>query len=197
MLFQPGVIGRTLHGEIECDLHVEPCRRNELAEIVQRAQFRMHRIVAAFGRADGVGAAGIAAAAATALLRPLRCVADRVDRRETDHVKSHRRDIRQPRDAILEGAVLTWSCPAARSISYQAPAVPAAGPPPAETICDRVKVGPELAFGHRGLQFVGQQRRGVAGLKIILALPQDDGSRRAPRRPALSSTCPRPRSHRG
>ena len=39
------------------------------------------------------------------------------------------------------------------------------------------QVGPQLAFGHGVLQFVGQQRRGVAGLQIILALPQDHRGR--------------------
>ena len=37
------------------------------------------------------------------------------------------------------------------------------------------QVGPRLALGHGGLQFVGQQRRGFAGLQKVLALPQDHG----------------------
>ena len=44
------MIGRTLHGEVERDFHVELLAgRDEFAEILQRAQFRMHRIVAALG----------------------------------------------------------------------------------------------------------------------------------------------------
>ena len=44
------MIGRALHGEVERDLHVVLLAgRDEIAEILQRAQFRMHRIVAAFG----------------------------------------------------------------------------------------------------------------------------------------------------
>ena len=50
MLLQPGMIGRALHGEVERDLHAErSAGRDELAEILQRAQFRMHGVVAAFG----------------------------------------------------------------------------------------------------------------------------------------------------
>jgi len=50
MLFDPGMIRRALHGKIQRDLHVELLARgNELTEIRQRAQFRMHRIVAALG----------------------------------------------------------------------------------------------------------------------------------------------------
>ena len=57
--------------------------------------------------ADGIGAAGIAVGRGHRVVAALAVgVADRMDRREIDHVKAHRRDIRQPRDAILEGAVL-------------------------------------------------------------------------------------------
>ena len=50
MLLDPGMIRRTLHGKIERDFHIEALARgDEATEIFQRAQFRMHGVVAAFG----------------------------------------------------------------------------------------------------------------------------------------------------
>ncbi len=55
-------------------------------------------------------------------------------------------------------------------------------------VCDKWKqlrsgqIRPQLALGHGIVQLVGQQSGCLAGLKIILALPQDDGSRRRPGR---------------
>ena len=152
---------------------------DEAAEILQRAQFRMHRIVAAFGGADGIGASGIAFGRGHRVVAALAVgVADRVDRREIDHVEAHRRDIRQPRDAILEGAVLAGR----PALAARHHLVPCAGPRPRPVRHQRKQlrsrqVGPQLALGHGVLQFGGQQRRGVAGLQKILALPQDHRSR--------------------
>ena len=61
MLFQPWMVGRALHGEIERDLHVVlPAGLHQPAEIVERAEFRMHCVVAAMLVADGIEAARIA-----------------------------------------------------------------------------------------------------------------------------------------
>ncbi len=45
-----------------------------MLEILERAELRVQRVVAAFGRADGIGAAGVVGAAVSVLLRPLRFV---------------------------------------------------------------------------------------------------------------------------
>src|SRR5205814_10066547 len=83
------------------------CTRRRTREILQRAQFRMYRIVAAFGAADRVGATGITFDSRDRIIAPLAIgFPDRVDRREIDDVKTHLRDVGQARDAILEGAVL-------------------------------------------------------------------------------------------
>ena len=45
---QPGMIRRALDGEVERDLHAEAAAGvDEAAEIVERAELRMHRVVAA------------------------------------------------------------------------------------------------------------------------------------------------------
>ena len=55
------MVGRALDGEIERDLQaVLVAGRDQPAEIGERAELRMDRIVAAIGRADRVEAAGIA-----------------------------------------------------------------------------------------------------------------------------------------
>src|SRR5450631_1616169 len=178
MLFEPGMIGRTLNREVERDLHLQTLAcRNEITEIRQRAQFRMHRIVAALGGADGIGTSGIVVGGRDRIVAALSVgVTDGVDRGEIDHVESHRRDIRQARDAILEGAVLVRYA----TLAARHHLVPGTGPRQ-RPIRDQRKqrrprqVGPKLALGHGVLQFGRQQRRGVAGLKIFFALLQDDG----------------------
>ena len=153
------MIGRALHGEIERDFHVErSAGRDELAEILQRAQFRMHRIVAALGRADRVGAAGIALGRRHRVVAALAVgLSDRVDRREIDHVETHRGDVGQPRDAILERAVLARRLALAARHHLVPGAV--ARPRPVRHQRKQLRprqVGPQLALGHRVLQFVGQ-----------------------------------------
>ena len=108
VLLQPRMIGRALHGEVECDLHVVLlARRHQGAEILQRAELRVHGVMAAFGGSDRIGTAGIAFLGLHRIVAALAVgLSDRVDRREIHHVEAHRRDIRQPRDAIPERAVL-------------------------------------------------------------------------------------------
>ena len=60
MLFKPRMIGRALHREIERDFHVVLMTgRDQPAEVVERAEFGMHGVVAALLVADGVETAGI------------------------------------------------------------------------------------------------------------------------------------------
>ena len=101
-----------------------------------------------------------------------------MDRREIDHVETHRRDIGQPRDAILESAVLAGITALAARHHLVPGAV--ARPRPVGHQWKQLRprqIGPQLALGHGVLQFIGQQRRGLAGLQKILALPQDHGGR--------------------
>ena len=76
MLPQPGMIRRALDGEIERDLHAVRGRGvAQAAEILERAERRMDRVVPALAAADRVGAAGIVRRRPrSALLRPLRLV---------------------------------------------------------------------------------------------------------------------------
>ena len=73
MLLQPRMIGRALDREVERDLQpVLARRRDEAAEIVERAELGMDRVVAALVAADRIRAAGSSGAGVSVLLRPLR-----------------------------------------------------------------------------------------------------------------------------
>ena len=97
MLLQPGMVGRALDGEIERDLQAVFARRgDQAAKILERAERRMNRVVPAFGAADGIGAAGIVRAGASGVVAALAVGrADRMDRREIEHVEAHVADARQ------------------------------------------------------------------------------------------------------
>src|SRR6266436_3909021 len=116
MLFEPGMIGRTLNREVERDLHLQKLAcGNERTEIRQRAQFRMHRIMAALGGADGVGTSGIAVGGRDRIVAALAVgVTDGVDRRELRCVEPYGRYLRHPWDAILAG--LVWARCAFRAV---------------------------------------------------------------------------------
>ena len=108
MLLEPGMVGRALHGEVERDLHVRAAAGlDQAAEIVERAELRMDRVVAALPAADRVEAAGIVRAGLERIVLALAVgLADRMDRRQIEHVEAERGDLRHPRDAIVERAVL-------------------------------------------------------------------------------------------
>ena len=187
------MVGRALHGEVERDFHVVLLAgSDEGAEIFQRAQFRMDGVVAAFGRADRIGAAGIAFLGRHRIVAALAIgLADRVDRREIDHVEPHRRDVRQAGDAIPERAVPARNLALAAGHHFVPGAVPRPRPVGHQRKQLRARqVGARLAFGHRVLQFRDQQRRGFAGLQIVFALPDDDRLR--PRRPPACALVSRP-----
>ena len=60
MLLQPRMVGRALHGEIERDFHlVRVAGVDQAAEILERAELRLDRVVAAVLVADRIEAAGI------------------------------------------------------------------------------------------------------------------------------------------
>jgi len=180
-----GAIGFDLSSHLKSADHLgdfdieQLARRDKAAEILQRAQFAMNRVVVAFGGSDGVGTVRIAfigrhpIVAAIAVRLP-----NRVDRRDIDDVKSHCRDIRQPRHAVPESAVLAGRL--ALAARHHLVPGPGARPRPVGDEWKQLRtsqVGPQLALGHGVLQLVGQQRPRVAGLKKILALLQVDRGR--------------------
>ncbi|MCY1215630.1 hypothetical protein D9M72_274810 [compost metagenome] len=101
------MVGRALDGEVQCQLQAMSGRRvAQAAEVFKGAELGMQRIVAAFLAADGVGAAVIARLGTQAVVAALAVgAADRVDRREVEHVEAHRANGGQPGDDIVEGAV--------------------------------------------------------------------------------------------
>ena len=75
MLADPGMIGRRLERDVERDLQAEVRGGgDEAIEVVERAEPRLDRRVAAGLRSDRPRAARIAGRRVSALLRPLRCV---------------------------------------------------------------------------------------------------------------------------
>src|SRR6266404_4800087 len=139
----------------------------------------MYRVVSALSGADGVRTSGIAFKCGHRIVAALAVgVADGVNRREIDDIEAHRRDIRQPRDAILERAVLAGDL----ALAARHHLVPCAvsRPPPVRHQWKQLRsrqVGSRLAFGHGVLQFSGQERSGITGLQIFLALPYNDCGR--------------------
>ena len=101
------MIGRALHGEIERHLHIVLVTGlDQPAEIGERAEFRMHGVVAALFVADGIEAAGIVRPGFERIVLAFAVgAADRVDRREIENVEAEAGDFRQPRNAVVESAV--------------------------------------------------------------------------------------------
>ncbi|MPM41961.1 hypothetical protein SDC9_88623 [bioreactor metagenome] len=106
VLADPGMIGRSLQGQVEGHLDAElPGPGDEPVEVLEGAQVGVDRVVAAVGRPDrpdrpgiaGLGGQGVVAALAEG-------GADRVDRRQVDDVEAHRRGVLEPGDGSVEGA---------------------------------------------------------------------------------------------
>ena len=75
-------------------------------KVLEGSKRRMNRVVAALGRADGVGAARIVRAGLERVVAPLSIgLADRVNGRKVDDVEAHVADGRQPADDVVERAV--------------------------------------------------------------------------------------------
>ena len=108
MLRQPGMVGRALDGEIQRELQPVRLRRGDQQRRKSSSvpSCGMDRVVAAFRAADRIGAAEIARLGAQRVVAALAVgAADRVDRREIQHVEAHRADRRQPADHVVERAV--------------------------------------------------------------------------------------------
>ncbi len=107
MLTQPGMIGRALDGEVERDLEAMiACGRDQSAEILERPERGMQRVVTAFAAADGVRTADILRRGDQAVVASLAGGhADRMDGREIKNVEAHVAYAGQALDHIGEGAV--------------------------------------------------------------------------------------------
>jgi hypothetical protein len=106
MFGEPGMVGRALNGKIERELHsVLISRGDERTKILERSQFRMDGVVAAVGRADGVGAAGIARRRFQRVVAALAVgEADGMNGRQIQHVEAHVPDGGKPLDRIAQCA---------------------------------------------------------------------------------------------
>src|SRR5690606_9238783 len=79
---------------------------DEMPEVLQRSELRMHRVVAAFGRADGVGTAGIFRLRRQAVVATLAVGrAYGVNRRKIEHIEPEPLHIGQTLDDIGERPV--------------------------------------------------------------------------------------------
>src|SRR6202035_3041482 len=78
MIFDPRMVGRTLNGEIEREFEAASAVRiAQPPEVVERAELRMDRVVAAFAATDRVSAPYVAWLAAQAVVLPFAvCVSD-------------------------------------------------------------------------------------------------------------------------
>ena len=125
MLAHPGMIRRALIREVERDLEpVAARRRDEMIEVVERAERRVDRHVAAGLAADRPWAAHIVGCGVSVLLRALAMrVADWMDGRQVQDVEPHRGDPGQRRFGLAEcRARGSGRVPPERgNISYQAP----------------------------------------------------------------------------
>ncbi len=101
------MVGRALDGEVERDLQaVLAGRFDQSGEVVEVAELRVDGVVAAFGRPDRIGAAGIVGGGRQLLFRPLRLVRPiGWIGREIEHVEAEVADIGQLPDDVVEGAV--------------------------------------------------------------------------------------------
>ena len=104
VLPDPGMIGRGLVGQIERDLEVLPARGlDEAIEIRHGAEPRLYRRVAARLRADRPRTAGIIRFRLQRVVPALaKAPADRMNRREIQHVEPHGPDVRQEGGCLVE-----------------------------------------------------------------------------------------------
>ena len=101
----PRMIRRRLQRKVEGHLQAEPPGdADEVFEVLEGAQSRLHGIVAAFRRADRPGTPGIGGPCRKRVVPSLaEAAADRVDRRQVDHVEAHCRNVRQALRGLRKG----------------------------------------------------------------------------------------------
>src|SRR5262249_30524581 len=139
----------------------------------------MHGIVAAFSGADRIGAARIVFSRSDGIVSPLAVgPADWMYRREIDHLQSHRADLRQPGNAIVECAVPARYCALAVGDHFIPSAVTGARSVnnKREQLRSR-EITPRLACSHCVLQLVGEECPRITILEKQLTLSRDQGGR--------------------
>ncbi len=106
VLLHPRVVGRGLEGEVERDLDAELVRpRHEVVEVLEGAELGVDRVVAALVGADRPRRPGVALLGHEGVVGALAVdLADRVDRREVQHVEAHRGDRVEPLGRGAEAA---------------------------------------------------------------------------------------------
>ena len=109
VLFEPGVIGRTLNRDVERDLHVQRFRSlDQRVEIVERPELRMNGVMTAFNGTDRRWTSGIARLGRKRIVSSFAIdAADGMNRCEVENVETHRGDIWQARDTVAKGPVLS------------------------------------------------------------------------------------------
>lgn len=121
VLLEPGVIGRALHGKIQCHFQAMFTRHmHQLAKFLEAAELRVHGVVAALLAADRVGAAGVSRAGLEAVVRPLAMrPADGMNRRKIQHIEAHPGDLGDACVHVGEGAVALLVAQRTGNSSYQ------------------------------------------------------------------------------
>ncbi len=126
----PGMVRRRLQRQVEGDLEPELGRPgHEAVEVLEGAEVGVDRVVPAVAGADRPGRAGVVGPGGERVVRPLAVdLADRVDRRQVDHVEAHRRHALQPLGRGLEVAAgdLAGDRVAGRALGAREELVPAA-----------------------------------------------------------------------
>ena len=107
MLADVGMIGRALEGDVERDLDALPGGfRDQVLEILERAEGGMDGLVAALLGADGPGAADVVGLRGGVVVAALaKAAADGVNGRQVEHVEAHFGDVGQAGFAVPEGAM--------------------------------------------------------------------------------------------
>src|SRR5207247_2259025 len=105
VLGDPRVVGRALDREVERHLEAEAARAlDEPVEVVEGAELRVDRRVAALRAADRPGASRVAGPRRERVVLALAVrTPDRVDGRQVDDVEAHRRRALELRLGVLEG----------------------------------------------------------------------------------------------
>src|SRR5207253_11024450 len=117
-------------GDVERDLEPQLARaREQRLEILECAELRVQRRVAAFIRADRPGAADVVGRGGKRVVAPLApLAADGMDGRQVRDIEAHGGDIRKARDAVAKGSMFAGAgaaragkelvpCAASRSIT--------------------------------------------------------------------------------
>src|SRR5258708_40223715 len=109
MLREPGMVRAALDGKVERGFQsMLRAGAHQATEIVERPKLGMYGIVAALGRADGIGAARIAGFATERVIAALAVdAADRMDGSQIKHIDTKHGDLGRSTDTIVQGAVLT------------------------------------------------------------------------------------------